>query len=87
MKSISIHGIDKETEKLIRERAKTEGKSVNKVVKELIANALGLGDKKKKIKDKREEYADLCGVWTEKEATQFLESIADMETIDERDWQ
>jgi plasmid stability protein len=87
MKSISVHGIDKEIELALRERAKTEGKSVNKVVKELIANALGLGDKKKKKKDKREEYADLCGVWTEEEAAQFLESIADMETIDERDWQ
>ena len=83
--SISVHGIDKEMEKLIRERAKTEGRSVNKVVKELIADALGIGGKKKK-KDRRQEFADLCGVWTKEEAEQFLESIADMETIDDEDW-
>jgi plasmid stability protein len=85
MKTISIHGIDKEMEKIIRERAKTEGRSVNKVVKELLANALGMGGKKKK-KDRRQEFADLCGVWTKEEADQFLESIADMETIDDEDW-
>jgi len=37
MKSISVHGVDKETEKAVRERAKAEGRSVNKVVKDLIA--------------------------------------------------
>jgi len=86
MKSISVHGIDKETEKLIRERAKTEGRSVNKIVKELIANSLGLSDKKKR-NDNREEFADLCGVWTKEEAARFLESIADLETIDDKNWQ
>ena len=39
MKSISVHGIDEETEKAIEERAKNEGKSVNKIVKELIRRA------------------------------------------------
>jgi len=85
MKTISIHGIDIEMEKMIRERAKSEGKSVNKVVKELLADALGLGGKKKK-KDRRKEFEDLCGVWTKEEADQFLESIADFEKIDEEDW-
>jgi len=85
MKTISIHGIDKEMENIIRERAKTEGRSVNKVVKELLANALGLGVKKKK-NDRKQEFIDLCGVWTKEEASQFLESIADMETIDDEDW-
>jgi hypothetical protein len=85
MKTISIHGIDEEMEKMIRERAKNEGRSVNKVVKELLANALGMGGKKKK-KDRRREFAGIFGIWTKEEADQFLESIADMETIDEEDW-
>lgn len=84
MKTISIHGIDEETEKIIRERAKSEGRSVNKIVKNMIADALGLNGKKKK--NKTGEYADLSGVWTKSETDQFLESIEDMETIDPEDW-
>jgi plasmid stability protein len=84
MKSISVHGIDEEMEKAIEERAKREGKSVNKIVKELIAKALGIGDKPP---DNRAEFADLCGVWTEAEAAEFLELIADLEVGDAKDGQ
>jgi plasmid stability protein len=84
MKSISVHGIDEEIEKAIKERAKNEEKSVNKVVKELIAKALGMGEKQP---DNRAEFADLCGVWTEAEASEFMELIADLETVDAKDWQ
>lgn len=84
MKSISVHGIDEEMEKAIEERAKSEGKSVNKVVKELIAKALGIGEKPP---DNRAEFADLCGVWTEAEASEFMELIADLEVVDGKDWQ
>lgn len=83
MKSLSIHGIDEKTEKAIEERAKSEGKSVNKVVKELIAKALGLGENPP---DNRAMFEDLCGVWTEADEQEFLASIADLETLDERDW-
>ena len=83
MKSISVHGIDEETEKAIGERAKNEGKSVNKIVKELIGKALGLGDKPP---DNRAVFEDLSGVWTEAEEREFLASVADLETTDERDW-
>ena len=83
MKSISIHGIDEEMEKAIEERAKDSGKSVNKIVKELISKAMGLDDKPP---DNRAEFAELCGIWTEAEAAEFLEQIADLEVTDEKDW-
>lgn len=83
MKSISIHGIDKETEKKIGERAKKEGKSVNKVVKELIAKALGLGER---LPDNRDEFKELCGAWTEKEAAEFMEAVADLDAVNAKDW-
>jgi ferritin-like protein len=83
MKSISVHGVDEEIEKKIGERAKNEGKSVNKIVKELIAKALGLGDKPP---DNRAMFEDLSGVWTEEEEREFLASIADLEKTDEKDW-
>ena len=84
MKTISIHGIDRETEKMIRERAKSENLSVNRIVKDMLADALGLGGKKRK--PKTGEYEDLCGVWTKDEADQFLRRIEDLEAIDPADW-
>jgi plasmid stability protein len=83
MKSISVHGIDEDTERSIEERAKSEGKSVNKVVKELIAKGLGRSDKPP---DKRAEFVDLCGVWTEAEAAEIMDMITELEVVDEKDW-
>jgi len=83
MKSISIHGIAEEMDKAIGERAKNEGKSVNRVVKELIAKALGLDEKPP---DNQALFEDLCGVWTEADEREFQESIADLESTDEKDW-
>lgn len=83
MKSITIHGIDKETEKLIKKRAKSERTSVNKAVKKLLAKALGID---KNNKDNREEFLDLFGMWTEGEEKQFFEAIKDMETVHPHDW-
>jgi len=83
MKSITIHGIDKEMEKLIRERAKSAGTSVNKIVKELLAKALGVD---KKSRDHREEFLDLFGVWTEADEKEFLEAARDFEIVHPEDW-
>jgi hypothetical protein len=84
MKSISIHGVDEETEKLIKKRAKTEETSVNKVVKALLAKALGID---RDNTDNREEFMDLSGIWTEDEEKQFFEAIKDLEQIHPEDWQ
>ncbi|NLH77362.1 MAG: hypothetical protein GX465_10020 [Acidobacteria bacterium] len=83
MKSLSLHGIDEEMERNILERAKSEGRSVNKIVKELIGKALGLGDRPP---DNRAMFEDLSGVWTEAQEREFLDSIADLEKTDEKDW-
>ncbi len=82
-KSITIHAIDEETLKLINERAKSEGTSVNKVVKELLSRALGTGKDKK---DHREEFLDLFGLWTEEDEKQFEESVRDLETVRAEEW-
>jgi hypothetical protein len=83
MKSITIHGIDKETERLINERAKSAGTSVNKAVKELLAKALGLD---KDRPDHRDEFLDVFGVWTEDDEREFLGAIKDLETVEPGDW-
>jgi hypothetical protein len=83
MKSITVHGIDKETEKLIQERAKSAGTSVNRIVKELLAKALGTGKDKQ---DHRDDFLDLFGVWTAADEKQFLETVQDLEAVRPEDW-
>jgi hypothetical protein len=83
MKSITVHGIDSETEGLIKDRAKIAGKSVNKVVKELLAKALGLGRYKN---DHRDEYHELFGVWKEDDEKQFLKGVKDLEGVHPEHW-
>ena len=83
MRSISVHGIEDKLLKAVEERARKEGRSVNKIVKELIAKGLGFDDKPP---DNRAMFEDLSGVWTEAQEREFLDSIADLETTDEEDW-
>jgi plasmid stability protein len=83
LRSISVHGIEDDILKAIEKRAKREGRSVNRVVKDLIAKGLGLGDKPP---DNRAMFEDLSGVWTEAQEREFLDSLADLETTDEEDW-
>ncbi|MFQ6109002.1 MAG: hypothetical protein ACE5L7_05565 [Candidatus Aminicenantales bacterium] len=83
MKSITIHGVDKETEKLLKKRAKSENTSVNRVVKALLAKALGI-DKEKQ--DNRKEFMDLFGIWTEEDEKNFFKAIKDLEQIHPEDW-
>ena len=42
MKSITIHGLDEGLEAMIEEKARQEGLSLNKTVKMLLREALGL---------------------------------------------
>jgi hypothetical protein len=83
MKSITIHGIEREMEKHIKERAKSARTSINKVVKELLAKALGLGQDKQ---DHRDEFLDLFGVWTEEDEKKFQAAVQDFEVVHPEDW-
>jgi hypothetical protein len=84
MSQITLRGIDNETEKKIRREAKKKGKSLNKIILEMIGQR---GDQKK---EKEELPANslrrLAGGWNRKEADKFLESIKSCEQIDEVMW-
>ncbi len=83
MKSITIHGIDNKTEKLIKKRAKSEGTSINRIVKALLAKALGID---KDRQENREQFLDLFGIWAEDDEKTFFEAIKDLEQIHPEDW-
>ena len=83
MKSISIHGLDKETARLLKKRAESTGRSVNKTVKEILETSLGTGPAKQ---DHRAEFLEFCGIWTADEEKRFREAIKDLETVNPADW-
>jgi hypothetical protein len=85
MKSITIHGLDSQLDKLIREKAKKEGTSLNKVMKKLLAEALGVSQQGSG--DHRDDFLDLFGVWSDEEMDIFDRSVADLRKIDNGDWQ
>ena len=84
MKSITIHGLEGPLIRLIREKAREEGISLNKAVKKLLEESLGL--KPTKEEDRRNEFMDLFGIWNQEDARAFNHSIEDLEKIDPEDW-
>ena len=84
MKSITIHGLSKEVDRLIRERAERQETSLNKTIKQLLEKSLGLRTGKKV--DHRKDFEDLSGIWTKKDALEFQSTVKDFEQIDQCDW-
>jgi len=84
MSQITLRGIDNETEKKIRREAKKKGKSLNKIILEMIGQRGG--QKKEKEELPANSLRRLAGGWSRKEADKFLESIKSCEQIDEVMW-
>jgi len=85
MKSISIHGIDRELDEHIRTKAAEMGLSMNKTVKHLLMQALGLAGKN--LESDRREFLDLFGTWSDRDAKEFEEKTADFRKIRHADWE
>jgi len=81
---ITVRGIAPEVEKQIRRKAKATGKSLNKVMLELIGGSAG--SEKRRKKPAGASLAELAGGWSEKEAREFEESVRVFEEIDEATW-
>lgn len=85
VKSITIHNLDDSLDTLIRKKAKKNGLSLNKTIQLLLKESLGL--KTKEISDHKNDFIDLCGVWNEKDKKEFQENTADLNEINEMDWE
>ena len=84
MTQITIRGIKPGVEREIRRLAKKSGKSLNRVVLDMVYQCTGLNENKKR--PKAESLRKLAGGWSEKDAAEFLESIKSCEQIDEEMW-
>lgn len=84
MAQITIRDMDPEIEQKIRKISRMTGKSLNKVILEMIYNYTGFN--KKKQASPAASLRKLSGGWSKKEASDFLKSIASCEQIDEDMW-
>lgn len=84
MKSITIHNLDEPLDRLIREKAKNQGLSLNNTIKNLLAEALGLSPKQGE--ERKKDFLDLFGVWSEQDVQDFNKRTCDFEKIDPGDW-
>jgi gas vesicle protein len=81
---ITLRGLDPQMEDEIRKLARKSGKSLNRVILDLMHQYTGL--KKKEKKSQAESLRKLAGGWSEKDALEFQEAIKSSEQIDEEMW-
>ncbi|MCB9294944.1 MAG: hypothetical protein H6559_17735 [Lewinellaceae bacterium] len=84
MKSIYHHNLDSRLAALIERRAREEGISMNKLIKSLLAQALGLSPQPKL--DRKEQFKDLFGSWSQAEFEEFEKNTEGLRTISPDDW-
>ncbi len=84
MKSITIHGVDEQMAKLIKDRAHANRVSVNKAIKRLLEEALGI--KPKSMRSHEKDFMEFCGVWSANDLAEFDDAIKDLREIDLGDW-
>ncbi|MBW2205471.1 MAG: hypothetical protein JRG79_01060 [Deltaproteobacteria bacterium] len=84
MTQITLRGIDPKIDEKIRKKKKKSGKSLNRVVLDIIYKHSGLNKKDKR--PPADSLRKLAGGWKEKDASVFLDSIKSCEQIDEDRW-
>jgi len=85
MSQISLRGIDPDVEHRIRMMASKSGKSLNRVVLEILYEHPVF--KPKGRKPAADSLRELAGGWSEKDADEFAASIQSCEQVDEGGWQ
>jgi hypothetical protein len=82
MRQITLRGMDPEVERTIRRMAKKTGKSLNRVILDMIHQYTGLNKQNPPAASLRE----LAGGWNDEDVAEFLDSIKPCEQIDEEMW-
>jgi hypothetical protein len=85
MKSITIHGIDEPLAELIKSKAQSEGLSMNKTIKKLLEESLGVKLRHKGIN--RGDFDEFCGMWSESELIEFEKKTKDLRKVNHENWQ
>jgi len=84
MGQITLRGLDPKIEEKIRQIADHQGKSINKIMLEMISKSDIFHEVTKK--PEADSLKNLAGGWSKKEADRFFESIQSCEQIDSELW-
>ncbi len=82
MSSLTIHSIDAILDERLTEEARNSKKSKNQLIKEILAQSLGMTEAGLYSDD----YREFCGVWTAAERETFEASQTGNASIDTEDW-
>jgi hypothetical protein len=81
MAQITLRGLDPAIELEIRRIAKKSGKSLNRVIQDMVGRSAGPNKRLAAYSLRK-----LAGGWTEEDAVEFFESIKSCEQIDAQMW-
>ena len=84
MGQITLRGIEPKVEKKIRMLAKKSGKSLNRVVLDILYQNFAVDKKDKRAP--ANSLSKLAGGWSKRDAQEFLDSIKPCRQIDEEMW-
>jgi len=84
MAQITLRGMDPEVEKAIRRMSRRSGKSLNRIILDMIYQYKGF--MKGSSGPQANSLRKLVGGWSDDDASEFLESIKSCEQIDEEMW-
>jgi len=86
MKAITIRGIDSSISSKLKQVAKNEKKSVNRLVLDMIKQNIGM-QKKKKYTITYDDLDHLFGIWTDAEFNKIQSIIDGQRKIDRELWE
>ena len=78
MSSITLHNLEESLYALLKQKARKEGKSLNRTIQELLAESLGPKGEARKSRKRKDVYAELCGSTSPEELRKLI--IEDYET-------
>ncbi len=81
---MTVRGLDDDTIKALKEKAKREGTSINATLVKILRKELGI--EKKRYTVVYHDLDHLAGTWDEKDLDEFQKNVEDFEKIDEKMW-
>ncbi len=84
MKSITIHGIDDVTAKQLEIVSEQMGLSLNKTIKKLLHEVLGI--KPSNISSRKSDFEEFCGVWSKDDSKEFNKDTESLGQIEPEEW-
>jgi len=86
LSSITLHNLEDSLYTLLKQKARKEGKSLNRTIQELLTESMGMKRKAEKSGKKKDVYSELCGVMSREELKKMEEAEKEFEVIEEKDW-